>query len=835
MKSLLLFKSATLEVPKRFSGFPWRATMRWACLLMLAVWFSAAAALSAGDEPREPRQVSGIYPHLAAFNGNAECGIGAVVPWADRLWWITYPPHARRGSSDKLYSIDESMTLKIHDESVGGTHAARMIHRPSGQLFIGPYAIDVDGNVRAMDVKNVPGRYTAWAEHLQDPKNKLYLFDMEGPIWEVDVRSLAARRLFVKPAPGWHGKGAYTAGGRLVIANNGEASAARDLPEDWELPQDQWSRGPEDAGALAEYDGRTWNVVLRRQFVEVTGPGGIDGADTRQQPAWAMGWDRRSVLLLTLGGGRWSTFRVPKASHAMDPRHGWYTEWPRIRPIADDRALMCMHGMFYDFPLSFSAGDARGIRPLCSHLRYVPDFCTWNGRLVLAADDTSIMQNPMAGQSQSNLWFGDVDALARWGPGFAFGGPWLGDAVKRGQPSDPYLFAGFRGRMVHLAAGGSQPVEVTLQVDTQGDGRWRELQSLTIPASEYTYHVFADDAPGEWIRFVADRDVTISAYLHYQAAADRRPQQQDAQLFAGLRDHQQPGPEMLIRPAGHNRNLQILAVEDAAEDEFAYFEMDEHLQTERVDDDRRAAQALNVLRRSADVEHDAASAIVTGPRGRRYRLPRVPGVAPQGQTPQGQTPRGRAVREVQSERTLAHIGNIFYEVPRGAAGKHEIDFRRMRPVAAHRFAIDDFCTWRGLLALAGANPKAAGDGHVFPIPGTDGALWLGCVDDLWQLGKPIGVGGPWKRSAVRAGEPSEPYLMTGFDRKSLELQHDAAESVTFRIEVDYSNRDYWKPFAAVEVPAGETVTFRFPDGYSAHWARLTPSADCTATATFRYE
>lgn len=30
--------------------------------------------------------VDGIYPHLAMFNGEGECGTGAVVPWAGSLW-----------------------------------------------------------------------------------------------------------------------------------------------------------------------------------------------------------------------------------------------------------------------------------------------------------------------------------------------------------------------------------------------------------------------------------------------------------------------------------------------------------------------------------------------------------------------------------------------------------------------------------------------------------------------------------------------------------------------------------------------------------------------------
>lgn len=53
----------------------------------------------------EPRSVSGIYPNLATFNDEGECGTGAVVPWADRLWVISYGPHLPKGSSDKLYEI----------------------------------------------------------------------------------------------------------------------------------------------------------------------------------------------------------------------------------------------------------------------------------------------------------------------------------------------------------------------------------------------------------------------------------------------------------------------------------------------------------------------------------------------------------------------------------------------------------------------------------------------------------------------------------------------------------------------------------------------------------
>ena len=37
--------------------------------------------------------ISGVYPHMAYWNDEGECGTGAVVPWAGKLWAVTYGPH----------------------------------------------------------------------------------------------------------------------------------------------------------------------------------------------------------------------------------------------------------------------------------------------------------------------------------------------------------------------------------------------------------------------------------------------------------------------------------------------------------------------------------------------------------------------------------------------------------------------------------------------------------------------------------------------------------------------------------------------------------------------
>lgn len=789
-----------------------------------------------------PLKVSGIYPHLATFNEYGECGIGAVVPWAGRLWYITYPPHFRMGSSDKLYELDAAMNVTLRPESVGGTHANRMIHRESNQLIIGPYFIDDKGAVRAADVKSkLVGRMTATARHLIDPANKVYFYDMEGPVYEVDVHTLDAKRLFAKPVPGWHGKGAYTGQGVLVVANNGEVAAGKE-DATWELPLGKWSKGPEEAGVLAEWNGRVkdWWVIARRQHTEVTGPGGIYGASDDGDPIWSTGWDKRSVLLDVRDAkdNAWHTYRLPKASHTYDPKHGWYTEWPRIReiaPAADGkpaRLMMTMHGMMFDFPIGFRPGQTAGIRPICSYLRYIPDFCNWNGRVVLAADDTSIMQNPMAGISQSNLWFGTAEQLADFGPAAGWGGIWLGDAIKANQPSDPYLLAGFAQRVLHLAHKSDSEVTFIAEIDERGDGQWKTYTTIKVPANGYAYYVIPPDVKGEWIRLTADKDTTGSAYFHY-----RTPSKHDGgergKMFASLAA---PGAAMtggIVRP-GKDRQLQFVSQSvDAAgrAGPEMYYEVDERLQFKRVDDAAAAAEVHKV----ADVNDaffsvDEASVIITNKEG-RYRVPKGNAAFDQpGPIPM------RALREVESERMIANLAGTFYEVPRSsenAAGKAE--WRNLKPLASHDSTITDFCSWRGLLVLAGTRADAAADGHFFKAADSGAGLWFGAVDDLWRLGKPVGHGGPWKETAVKAGEKSDPYLMTNFDKKTLTLSHDSADAVTFTVEVDPANVGYWKTYQKFTVAAGRPVVHVFPAGFGAYWVRVTADKPCRATATFLYQ
>ncbi len=783
--------------------------------------------------PTSPLCISGVHPHLTVYNkpetigdtvhpeGGGEVGIGAVVPWAGKLWLITYPQHDTRGGSDKLWTVDADLTQEMRPESVGGTHACRMIHRESDQLIIGPYFISADGAVRAADVNQLVGRMTAVCRHLTDPADRVYFIDMEGAIYEVDVHTLAVTRLFRKPVPGWHAKGGYTAQGRLIMSNNGERHG-------YDYGDELRVGGPpagEEAGVLAEWDGNEWRIVERKQFLDITGPGGLLGAPDDDAPAWAIGWDRRSVILKLLDNGVWSTFRLPKATHTYDPRHGWYTEWPRIREAAPGRWLMDMHGMFYEFLPTFRAGNTAGIRPLASHLRYIPDFCHWNGRVVLAADDASMMENPMVGQPQSNLWFGDYDELRHFGPRSGWGGPWVDDDVRVDVPSDPFLVAGFERRVLHLHHTADTAVTFTLQVDSDGTGDWATRRSVTVAPRGTAVEILGDGFEGIWLRLVADTDCRATAYLHQ---ASDRPDDTAAgrRLAAGLADAgAESAPRAgLIRPAAHNTSLQFVPcriAEDGTISDAAYYEIDGPIRFSRPEQER-IAEVLDVARPTLDFRVDDASVIMTW-KGQPYRLPKT--------DPAYDTafafgwPRG--VREVQSERNLANIHGTFYEIPR------DDGIPMIKPVCTHGKQVMDYCSWRGLLVLSGVAADAQPDGHVFVAEDGQAALWFGAVDDLWRFGKPVGTGGPLRSSQIEAGCPSDPYLMTGYDRKQVELSHNAPSTVTFSLDIDVAHRG-WVAYAEFAVSPGTTVTHAFPGAFSAHWVRVTVSQSCQATAWFVY-
>ena len=479
------------------------------CILVLGSGYGQAQDLDAntpsGDNTGSgqlPIHVNGVFPNLTVMapglGSDSEAGIGALIPWADKLWAVGYVSHIK-GKGLGLYEISEDMTMRRHPASITGTFANRMAHWPSGQAFIGPHAIDADGNVRTIEeLKNY--RLTATVSHLTDQKNKVYFLGMEGRFWEVDVHSLKAKLLFnlVKELKiidaKQHFKSAYTAQGRVVVANN-----TYDQKE---------FLGLREAGRLAEWDGKRWNIIERNPFVEVHGNASGDsyGGNT----IYATGWTKSSVVLRVLVQGKWLRYLLPRAGHSWD--HAWNTEWMRIRHAQTERFLMDIHGMFYDLPPFAYDGQIWGIRPICSHLRVVPDFCYWRGLFVMASDQIDHDQ----GQPQSGLWFGNIDDLWSMGKPCGWGGPWWETPVKAGAVSDPFLMTGFDKKVVHFAHDSRQDVWFWIEVDFLGNGTWKSCEPVKVPGERgYNYYVFPDGFSAHWVRVGISDDCKATAYFMY--------------------------------------------------------------------------------------------------------------------------------------------------------------------------------------------------------------------------------------------------------------------------------------------------------------------------------
>lgn len=463
----------------------------------------------AADSTDAPVVISGVLPRLgvnASLTGpRSESGIGALMPWADRLWFVTYTAHTNTtGSGTGLYWVDPSMRLHKHPASVVGTYANRFVHLPSEQMIIGPHVIDTNNKVRTVE-SLVGYRLTATMAHLQDPANKVYVLGMESELFELNVRTLETRLLFtlnenLRLPQGFrpHYKGGFTTRDRVIVGNN--TYHERDA-----------LTGESTGGRLAEWDGKgEWRILESTAFCDIAGtPMGDHAA------AMAIGWDRASVLLNVLARGKWTRYRLPKASQTFD--QAWYTEWPRIREVETERFMIDVHGMFYEAPRLAYGGQYWGLKPVCQHLRIVPDYCTWRGMLVLAGDQvTAVTGNEhMVGEPQSNLWFGKTDDLWSFGKPAGWGGPWQETPVKAGEPSDPFLMTGFDRKCLHITHDAGELSAFAIEVDFLGNGKWNRYSVIPVPAKGYAHHEFPAGFSAHWVRLVPSIDCKATAHFVY--------------------------------------------------------------------------------------------------------------------------------------------------------------------------------------------------------------------------------------------------------------------------------------------------------------------------------
>jgi len=677
------------------------------------------------------------------------------------------------------------------------------------------------------------GRPTGNARHLTDPAGKILYATMEEGIYEVDTKSLEIEELWGdeqnKKSPrkadlhGYHGKGFYSGQGVYVYANNGQkGKQAKTIPET-------------ESGVLAEWDGKAdaWKVIRRNQFTDVTGPGGIHGAlNPATDPIWAIGWDYKSLLLgVRMPNDGWSFYRLPKSSHSYDGAHGWNTEWPRIREIGEGDFLMTMHGAFWKFPKTFTPQNSAGIAPRSNYLKVIGDFCRWNDRIVMGCDDTAKNEflntrkakgKIASPQSQSNLWFVEPDQLDTFGPVIGRGSVWENETVNADTLSDAYLFSGYDHRGLHLTHDHATTVTFTLEVDALGDGKWSKLRKIIVPAKGHVFHAFTTDEQGTWIRIKSDKKLNQSTAQFTYRNIDQRKNAADS-IFNGLAKTSNMTGGIIRARRGNKGTLSFAAVSPGNED-IGYYELDAELKLARVEDP--AAHQFTKEKAAISglgLRIDDASIIYIDEQNKRWRLPKS--------TSSNAHPTGspRFAREVATERDLLNAHGTFYELPARNAG----GIAKLRAVSTHDSLVHDFCSFRGMFIMSGVDLKEVQNKHIINSDDGKTALWVGAIDDIWKLGKPRGNGGPWLNSSVKANTPSDPYIMTGFDEKSLTLSTTKPTKIT--AQVDLTGTGNWVNYKTFNLKPGQVTKHKFPIEFQAYWIRFTSNKDTKASAQLKYQ
>ena len=69
---------------------------------------------------------------------------------------------------------------------------------------------------------------------------------------------------------------------------------------------------------------------------------------------------------------------------------------------------------------------------------------------------------------------------------------------------------------MYLSHQSDKEVKITVEVDPTGNGDWMEYDSFVVKSKETTTHRFPETFQARWIRFVADSDTKVTAWLDYE-------------------------------------------------------------------------------------------------------------------------------------------------------------------------------------------------------------------------------------------------------------------------------------------------------------------------------
>jgi hypothetical protein len=370
----------------------------------------------------------------------------------------------------------------------------------------------------------------------------------------------------------------------------------------------------------------------------------------------------------------------------------------------------------------------------------------------------------------------------------------------------------------------------TFEVDKNGDNIYSMLKTVEVAPESSVMVNFPEAEAGEWIKVMVNSSTKATVSFNYSDADERNTM--PAKKFEGIADVSKTNVigGLLYGLGNDRRALGISAVsfENGVASDAGYYELDKDLNlVAKADTETHSFIKEKFAIPKNVIEFDESSVLVIDDKGRRWRLP-FGNDAYKSLTDAGLL---RICREVATERDLFSCAGTFYELP----AENADGFAKIRPVSSHNFRIHDYASYRGLIVITGLDKDVKQGGHIAVSDDGKAAVWLGTIDDLWEMGKPTGRGGPWKNSAVKPGEPSDPYLIGFYDQRTLEISHGLNQPVAFRIEVEPTGHGPWMLYREIEVNPGETFKHEFPSHFQARWIRFAADKSCNATSWLVYK
>jgi hypothetical protein len=181
--------------------------------------------------------------------------------------------------------------------------------------------------------------------------------------------------------------------------------------------------------------------------------------------------------------------------------------------------LFNCHGTFYELPAENADGYAK-IRPIASHHLKINDYTSYRGLLIISGiNPEKTSNNPhifVSKDKKAAVWAGVIDDLWKLGKPVGHGGPYVDSKVSANIPSDPYLIGFYDQRTLELSHQSTGNVTFTLEIDPTGDGDWVKYEQFTVKKEEKFRFRFPDSFLARWIRIVADKNTTATAWLEYK-------------------------------------------------------------------------------------------------------------------------------------------------------------------------------------------------------------------------------------------------------------------------------------------------------------------------------